>query len=222
VDPPPITGLQGSPFVQETSPGVAPVVHPIWSVQERNKVVRLTGFTSLCMPALFAHNYLDLEALYKAPNSSHRSGAGRPEGGGQSVDGLAAQLDAMGLSAGSANENAAAGRTEQAGHGEQHRAVDLQDAADASRLLEGDEAARAGGKGGVCRELLLQLEGPFGGQVLQVAKAMALDALLLSSALYDLQTSGIPYIKSMWHNDDVEEFIQLSRCAAVPLFACAA
>jgi hypothetical protein len=158
-----------------------------------------------------------------APKVLHIFIAGNFEGGGQSVDGLAAQLDAMGLSAGSANENAAASRTEQAAHGEQHRAVDLQDAADASRLLEGNEAARAGGKGGVCRELLLQLEGPFGRQkVLQVAKAMALDALLLSSALYDLQTSGIPYIKSMWHNDDVEEFIQLSRCAAVPLFVCAA
>jgi hypothetical protein len=47
--------------LQEGSPLVPPCVLPVWSVRERQQTVWLEGFTTLCMPAMFALSFLDLD-----------------------------------------------------------------------------------------------------------------------------------------------------------------
>ena len=49
--------------MQADSARIAPLVQPVWSVQERRKIVRLHGFAVLCFPALLALHYFDLEQL---------------------------------------------------------------------------------------------------------------------------------------------------------------
>ena len=56
-------------LLQDDSPAVPAAVQPVWSVLERERVVRLEGFATLCMPAVLALNYLDLEALAGEPSA---------------------------------------------------------------------------------------------------------------------------------------------------------
>lgn len=67
--------------MQDDSPAVASAVQPIWSVLEREGVIKLEGFATLCMPAILALNYLDLEAL--GPEHSPAAEASTGDGGAE-------------------------------------------------------------------------------------------------------------------------------------------
>ena len=192
--------------LQADSPTVPPAVQPIWSVLERQKVVKLEGFATLCMPAILAMHYLDLEVLAsKADIETAGDDAGRTR-----------SAEAVSSSAAVPGENHDRRDSHESGTSEAAESDGSGPVTSDDSVSTRSAVGLTSGRMGVCGQMLAALREEFGhDRCFKVARAAAQDALRFGNAVFEV-SEGQPQIhqRQVWTEQDVEDYVTLEWCAS--------